>query len=99
MATCWGYLNEWGIDAVWVMSCVGSRTRIWACRRARSDKNDDCLVPVFTHGANPGDIDEYVEVAERGLEVLNWLEYIKSNLTPPETILNGSDSTEVSGLP
>lgn len=99
LATCWGYLNEWGTDAVWVMTCVGSRTRIWACRRLRSDKEDDYLVPVFPRGTNPGDIAEYVEVSERGLDVLNWLEYIKSNLSPPETILNGSGDIEVPSLP
>ncbi|KAL2754366.1 hypothetical protein ACRALDRAFT_2043367 [Sodiomyces alcalophilus JCM 7366] len=96
LTACWAYLDQWKLDAVWAMTCVGSKTRIWACRKPRSDNEDDYLIPVFPLGESLGDIDEYIEVAERGLEVLHWLGYIKANLIPPETILDGPRHGQIS---
>lgn len=84
LTACWAYLIDKKMKSVWAMTCVGSSTRLWACVRP---KEGDYLVPVFPPGKNLGDIREYVEIAERGNEVLEYLEYMRANPVPPRVNL------------
>ena len=85
LTACWAYMMSRGLNRVWAMTCIGSRTRLWACQ-LRDDI--DYLTPFFPTGTNLADINEYIEIAQRGIEVLHHLEYIKANPLPPKSVFS-----------
>lgn len=64
---------------VWTMTIVGTKARLWRYRYNRGR-----LDPFIPQGEGSGELDEYLEIFADGQKIINGLEVIKRNPTPPE---------------
>lgn len=71
-------------DPIWTMTCVGSTFRLWIF-----DWEQVFLVPYFpaTYGESKSD---YIEISQRGTELLQHLNFIKRYPTPPPGLIGQS---------
>jgi len=63
------------------MTCVGSRTRLWAFKYGA-----DYLTPFFPSSDGLSAIDEYVEFSVKGAEIIGALDFIQKNPAPPNSV-------------
>lgn len=66
--------------AVWAMTCVGTRVRLWVYKYG-----SDYLTPYFPLGDGLSEQSEYAEIANYGREIQGALEFIKKHPIPPES--------------
>ncbi|KAF9767413.1 hypothetical protein IL306_000036 [Fusarium sp. DS 682] len=74
---CCAHLSYTRRSCIWAMTCVGSKTRLWAYRF-----NDDYLTPFWPLGDGLSARAEYVEYSTHGNEILRKLNFIKKNPMP-----------------
>nr|CEG03536.1 unnamed protein product [Fusarium acuminatum CS5907] len=74
---CCAHLSYTRRSCIWAMTCVGSKTRLWAYR-----SNDDYLTPFWPLGDGLSDRAEYLEYSVHGEEILRKLNFIKKNPMP-----------------
>jgi len=73
--------------AIWAMTCVGSRTRLWAFKYGA-----DYLTPFFPSSDGLSAIDEYVEFSVKGAEIIGALDFIQKNPAPPNSVFEHPSS-------
>ncbi|KAF4470384.1 hypothetical protein FALBO_2719 [Fusarium albosuccineum] len=74
---CCAHLYHTGRPSIWAMTCVGSKTRLWAYKY-----NDDYMTAFWPSGDGLSARGEYAEYSTHGQEILRQLEYIKYNPIP-----------------
>jgi len=75
---CCAKLCETGAYGVWAMTCIGTRTRLWAYKY-----NLDYLTAFYPSDSGLSELSEYVEISTHGRHILDGLDYIKSHPIPP----------------
>ncbi|KAH7111462.1 hypothetical protein B0J13DRAFT_659937 [Dactylonectria estremocensis] len=78
---CCAHLYYTGKPAIWAMTCVGSKARLWAYRL-----NDDYITAFWPSGDGLSERSEYAEFSTQGQEILRKLNFIKHNPIPSEDV-------------
>ena len=84
---CCAHLHHTGRGAVWAMTCVGSRARLWAYKAKA-----DYITQFWPIGTGIGERGEYAEFSVDGRNLLKYLEYIKQHPTPGREVFKQSPS-------
>jgi hypothetical protein len=71
----------------WAMTCVGSKTRVWAYKYGA-----DYLTPFFPGGDALSELSEYIEFSTQGSDIIASLGFIKKNPMPPDQIFDQPSS-------
>ncbi|KAF7547709.1 hypothetical protein G7Z17_g7551 [Cylindrodendrum hubeiense] len=85
---CCAHLYNTGRPAVWAMTCVGSKTRLWAYKL-----NDDYMTPFWPLEDELSTRSKYAEYSTQGQEILRKLNFIKDNPTPDSDVFQTPPST------
>ncbi|KAJ4186648.1 hypothetical protein FSOLCH5_014487 [Fusarium solani] len=78
---CCAHLYYTRRPSIWAMTCVGSKTRLWAYKI-----NDDYMTPFWPSGDGLSARGEYAEFSTQGQEILRRLNFIKHNPIPGSDI-------------
>lgn len=63
------------------MTCVGTRVRLWAYQY-----DDDYITPFYPLGSEFSDRENYVEYSSSEHQILQLLQFIQDNPTPPDSV-------------
>jgi hypothetical protein len=85
-AAC-AYYVETGREQIWTMTCVGSAARLWIF-----SAKSEYLIPFVPSGEGLAEKSEYLELATYGTTIVDALEYVKKNSTPPSHLLETEPS-------
>lgn len=81
-AACAYAVDRESKDPIWTMTCVGSLVRLWIF-----DWTQGFLIPYFPNTHGVAERSEYIEISERGTELLKHLEFIKKHPKPPKRLI------------
>ncbi|KAL2887286.1 hypothetical protein HOO65_050407 [Ceratocystis lukuohia] len=74
---CMAHLVETGQKTVWAMTCVGTKTRLWAVYH-----KNDYMKAFWPPGNGLSDPEEYADYEFQEHEILYYLDYMKNNIVP-----------------
>lgn len=86
-AAC-AYYVETGIERLWIMTCVGSRARLWIF-----DEKSTYLIPFVPPGDGLAAINEYLEISTHGTTLVEGLKFCKNHMRPPNDLLETSSAS------
>lgn len=86
-AAC-AYYVETGIKRLWIMTCVGSRARLWIF-----DEKSTYLIPYVPLGDGLAAIDEYLEISTHGTTLIEGLKFCKTHMRPPNDLLERTSAS------
>lgn len=81
-AACAHYLDGNLGNPIWAMTCIGSTARLWVF-----DWKAPYLIPYFPEDPGLAAREEYVEISERGTDLVRALNYIKAHPIPPKHLV------------
>ncbi|KAI1192267.1 hypothetical protein F5B17DRAFT_5554 [Nemania serpens] len=84
-AAC-AYSIETKVKSLWIMTCVGSKARLWAFR-----EETIYLIPFVPSGNGLSAIGEYLEISTHGTTLIEALNFCKSHMRPPGDLFDVRD--------